>query len=75
MAYIDRIWIHDPREKCPALVVYIKLKPSGQATIKVELPEPFSAALLDIAQSAADLHEARMRAEILGDNAKKPGAV
>jgi hypothetical protein len=47
----------------------VKLKPSGQVYLQVDIPKNFYDAIYQIAQTAADAHEAQMRAEILGEQA------
>lgn len=68
MACIENFWLHGHEDKY-FLTAHVKLKPSGQAQVKVELPKDFYDCLMKIAQTAADLHEQQMRAQILADGA------
>ena len=45
--------------------VNVKLSPAGSVSIPVALPDKFLETILGIAQAAADLHEQKMKAEIL----------
>lgn len=45
--------------------VNVRLAPAGSVTIQVALPEKFLETILGIAQASADLHEQKMKAEIL----------
>lgn len=67
MAHVDRIWFHGSQLTKQTMKVYIKLKPSGEAVIDVPVPPKFAEVLLNLAQTAADQHEAHMQAEILGE--------
>lgn len=67
MAHVDRIWLNDAADKEPAMRVYVKMKPAGEVTLIVKLPEKFREAILKLAQAEADRHEALMQAEILGE--------
>lgn len=67
MAHIKYIYLHDHDWKESQMTVSIALKPDAQAQIKVPIPDRFYSALIRMAQTAADAHEAKMRAEILGD--------
>ncbi len=74
MAYVSGIWIHesDINKKQDEITVYINLKPAGKVQLVTKIPENFYQALLNIAQTAADAHEAQMRAEIIGDTITEP---
>lgn len=50
--------------------VYVKLHPSGEVSMEVPLPEAFRLAIMKLAQTAADQHEAQMQAQLLGENAQ-----
>lgn len=67
MAHLENIWVYDPNDKEPYMSVKVAMKPHGTVSIKVSLPDNFLKAIIDIAQTAADAHEALARAEILGD--------
>ena len=67
MAYVDKIFMHSGQLERQEMTVYIKLKPSGEVALKVPLPENYYKSLLALAQTAADHHEAQMRATILGE--------
>lgn len=71
MAHIKQIWFQDSGRTSCSMMVYISLKPSGSADIKVPIPPKFYNAIIALAQTAADNHEAQMRAEILGDTITK----
>ena len=49
------------------MTVFVQLRPAGEVQLKVEIPPPLYDAIHDIAQKAADLHEAQVRAELLGE--------
>lgn len=68
MAHIKSISIFDWNTKDGSIRVHIALKPAGNVSIDVPIPKAFHSAIMSIAQTAADAHEAQMRAEILGDN-------
>lgn len=70
MAYIDKIWFHRFDDKAPLMRVYVKLKPAGEVNLTVDVPEAFYQCIMDMAQAAADLHEQKMKAEILAQNEK-----
>lgn len=70
MAHIDNIWLHASNKEACTIRAYVKLKPTGEVNIDVPIPKNFMTVLLEIAQLAADAHEAQMRAEILGDQHK-----
>lgn len=67
MAHIKYIFVHDHDRKNSVMSVDVALKPSGSVSVKCPVPPKFYAALIDMAQTAADAHEAQMRAEILVD--------
>ena len=67
MAFVRSIWVHQNNRKDNTIKVDVALKPSGSVDINVPVPEKFYKALLQIAQTAADAHEAQMRAEIISD--------
>ena len=67
MAHVDSIWIHSNNKEKKQCTAYIKMKPAGEVSLKFELPEGFFQCILDTAQSAADLHEQQMKAEILAE--------
>ncbi len=71
MAHIDSIWVHSAQLKGDTIKVYVDLKPAGSVALSVPVPANFHKAIVDMAQKAADLHEAQMRAEILADNLEK----
>lgn len=72
MAYLNNIWVFNPNDKTPTMRVFAGLKPDGEVKIEVPLPPKFLQAIVDVAQTAADAHEALMRAEILGDQSPTP---
>ncbi len=51
--------------------VYVKLKPAGDVQIAVNLPEKFYKVIMDIAQTAADNHEALCKAELLAETTEQ----
>lgn len=67
MAHIKNLWVKLECAEDSTLIVDIALKPSGRAQTEVPIPRKFFDAIMSLAQSAADQHEAQMRAEILGD--------
>jgi hypothetical protein len=69
MAHIDRIWVHSPFKGINKISVYIKFSMGAEQAVAVEIPQDFYDCLLRMAQSAADLHEQKMRAEILAASA------
>lgn len=73
MACIDSIWFHQNNKTDGKMKVNVCLKPSGNVSIEVPMPKNFHAAVLAMAQTAADAHEAQMRAEILGDTTDSKG--
>lgn len=77
MAYIKQIWFHDGNMKDNTMRVTVALKPAGEVAVDVPVPPAFMDCLLKMAQHAADLHEQKMRAEILADNRVdlSPGSV
>lgn len=70
MAHINAIYFHhqDIGVDLDVMTVHVTLRPSGTVQVKAKLPASFYRAVVEIAQTAADHHEALMRAEILGDN-------
>lgn len=77
MAHIDSIFFHRVGHADMTMTVHTKLKPAGEAQVKVDLPPDFKDCILKMAQNAADLHEQQMRAQILADNAapEQPGTI
>jgi hypothetical protein len=67
MANVSHIWFHGHDKNKKVMQVTCLLKPSGTVDLKVALPENFYDAVMQCAQTAADAHEAQMRAEILAD--------
>lgn len=67
MADVSHIWFHGSGRKDHSMQVSVTLRPSGQVNLDVQLPQKFYDVIMDIAQKEADAHEAKMRAEILGD--------
>ena len=67
MAFVDRIWVHSPHKNSNKMSVYVKLSPAGEVCIPVEVPQEFYDCLLRMAQTAADHHEQKMRAQILAE--------
>lgn len=67
MAFVDQIWVSDSKDAKPMMRVYVKLQPSGSVTVYVPIPQDFMRSILGLAQTAADHHEAQMRAQILAD--------
>lgn len=67
MAYVDKIWLHGVSKSDSKMRVYAKLRPAGDLSIDVPIPETFMKCILDMAQSAIDLKESQMKAEILAD--------
>ncbi len=65
MAYFDKLWMF--RRDEGDMTVFVNLQPSGEVQLKVKIPKSLKDALVGIAQTAADAHEAQMRAEIIGD--------
>jgi len=70
MAYVKNIWFFTPENEQAEMAVFVNLKPAGEVRVNVELPEDFYKSIMQIAQNAADLHESKMRAEILADKEK-----
>lgn len=68
MAHIKNIWIMGGAgaEK-NQLKVNVHLKPAGEADLLVDIPEDFYDTIVKMAQTASDLHEQQMRAQILAD--------
>lgn len=67
MARIDSVFLHSGDYPDKPITVHVSLIPSGTAQVKVDLPPKFKKALLDILQTAANAHEAQMRAAIIAD--------
>jgi hypothetical protein len=68
MAHFDQLWMfRTDQEGKPTMTVFVQLRPAGEVQLKVEIPPPLYDAIRDIAQKAADLHEAQVRAELLGE--------
>lgn len=67
MAHVNSIFTLHQHIENKTFLVEISLKPSGIVKLTVPVPPKFFDALMNIAQTAADAHEAQMRAEILGD--------
>lgn len=67
MAHVNHIYFHSSDMPLDTMTITVDLLPAGQVRIKVPIPAKFKHCLLDIAQQAADLHEAQMRAAILAD--------
>ena len=67
MAHVENVWLNDGHMAENVMRVNVKLKPAGSAGIEVPIPKQFMEAIMQMAQSAADLHEAKMKAEILGE--------
>ncbi len=70
MAYVEKIWFFEPVDKTNKMAVFVKLSPAGDVRVNVDVPEDFYKCIMKLAQTAADLHEAQMRAQILADGAK-----
>ena len=66
MANLETIYLSDGKLK-----VKVAMRPSGSFWVEVDLPQNFADCLYNLAQSAADIQEQKMRAEILGDNNAK----
>ncbi len=67
MAHINHIWVYGSNMGETTIAVVVSLKPAGEVRINVPIPANFHAALIEMAQHAADLHEAQMKAEILAE--------
>lgn len=69
MAHVKSIDIYfdSPNRKQNTLKVEVSLKPSGRDFLEVDIPKDFHDCIIRIAQLAADLHEQKMRAQILAD--------
>lgn len=67
MAYLKQLWMHSGELEESYMTVYAKLKPAGEVQLKVPMPTDFLKAIVGLAQTAADHHEAQMRAQILAD--------
>ena len=65
MAYINWIAVHNSNLAGDQIDVTVDLKPSGQVSLKIAVPPELKDALQNLAQKAADQHEARMHAEII----------
>lgn len=71
MAHIKSIWVMGGAGAVKnQLKVNVLLKPDGQVNLVVDIPEDFYDAITKMAQIAADLHEQKMRAQILADKEK-----
>lgn len=73
MAHVQTIFSLHDHLKNKTFLVEVALKPSGSVKLTVPVPPKFFDALLNVAQTAADAHEAQMRAEILGDTTEFKG--
>lgn len=49
MAYIDRLWIHSGDKDKGKITAYVKLKPSGEAQVKFNVPDEFYDCLINMA--------------------------
>lgn len=67
MAHIKSIWFHDQNFRSGDMRVIVALRPMGELTVNVPLPEDLHSTIMKLAQTSADAHEAHMRAEILGE--------
>lgn len=72
MAYIDHIYVHGADMPTDEITVWISMKPAGTHILKTKIPPGFKAALLQMAQTAADHHEALCRADILAEQKENP---
>lgn len=70
MAYINGIWIYKGDVDKKKITINMDLKPSGRDSIVIDLPEDFFDCIMGICQAAADLHEQKVRAQILTDTRK-----
>jgi hypothetical protein len=61
MAHVDGIWLSDSSDKKPTMRVYVTLEPAGRVLIDVPLPEKLSAAILALAQTAANQEESDIK--------------
>jgi len=67
MAHVSGVWIYSCDIAKKKVTVNIDLNPSGKDSIVIDLPEDFFDCLMAIAQTAADHHEQKVRAQILMD--------
>lgn len=67
MAHVQSIWVHESNKELGTMKVTVVLQPAGEVVLKVPVPKKFHAILLEMAQTAADAHEAQMHASIIGD--------
>jgi len=67
MAYIKNIWLRDSHLADGTIRVNVSLKPSGEVALEIPIPKVFLDTIMEMAQTAADHHEAKMKAEILGE--------
>jgi hypothetical protein len=65
MAHVNWISVHNQNMNNNTISVTVDLRPSGQVTLNVEVPSELKDALMNLAQKAADAHEAKMHAEII----------
>ena len=77
MAYVKSIWFHSTQLKNKTMRVNVQLKPAGEVSIDVPIPEDLHYCVLALASAAADQHEQLMKAAILAvdynDKASKNG--
>ena len=67
MAHVSGVWIYKGDVATKKITVKIDLKPSGTDSIVIDLPEDYFDCIMAIAQTAADHHEQKVRAQILMD--------
>lgn len=68
MANVGNIWLFKNRDDKPdEMTVFVQLKPSGEVQLHVKVPKEFKDCIMEIAQTAADHHEAKMKASILAE--------
>ena len=77
MAHVKSIdiWYNNADRPKNTIKVTIAMKPAGDCTIDCAVPPDFYDCLVTIAQQAADLHEQKMRAQILADTTKETAGV
>ena len=67
MANLTRIWVHNPEDKTPDMKVTYTVKGFGEKSLVVEIPKDFMDCIIEIAQTAINLDEQKIRAQLLAD--------
>jgi hypothetical protein len=69
MAHVQTITVFGWNRTDNTMRVAIALHPAGEVSIDVPYPEALHTAILRVAQTAADAHEAQMQAQLIGEKA------